>query len=281
VDQTPRQILTIAGSDPGAGAGIAADLKTIHANGGYGLFVVAALTAQNTRRVDDTWDPPPEVVRGQLVALFDDFEIAAAKTGMLSSAMTIEVVAKELAAREVGTLVVDPVMVSSSGTPLLTPEALARLRDALLPLARVCTPNRHEAEVLSGRSIRTAGDAEEAARRIRDLGPRAVLIKGGHLAGDRASDLLLDGDHVQRFEAARIETRGTHGTGCVLSAAIATHLGRGRALPEAVAAAKRFTTRAIAGRLAIGKGNAPVDPLFFLSRQDWTAFSGGDDAQGG
>lgn len=271
----PCQVLTIAGSDSGAGAGIEADLKAIHANGGYALVALTAVTAQNTRAVATVLPLPADIVRGQIDAIFADFEIAAAKTGMLANAEIVALVAEALGDRGLTNLVVDPVMISSSGFALLEEPAVAALRTRLLPLARVCTPNRFEAEALSGVRIASLADARDAARRIQELGPRAVLVKGGHLDEREAVDLLLEGDEVRTFRAERIGGRGTHGTGCTLSAALATWLGRGEPLPRAVELAKRFVTEAIRHGLPVGHGHQPTNPFFFLEGRDWTHFTTG------
>lgn len=268
----PPQVAAIGGSDPSGGAGVQADAKAIHANGGFCVTIVTSVTAQNTREVRDAFDLPPEIIRAQIDAIFDDFEIAAAKTGMLRSARAVEVVSEELARHDALALVVDPVMVSTSGFPLLDETALEPLKRRLLPLARVCTPNRLEAEVLSGLTIRNLRDAENAARRIRGLGPQAVLIKGGHLEGPRVSDLLLDGDEVRLFEAQRLGSDTPHGTGCILAAAIATWLARGAELSSAVVHAKQYVTEAIRGSVKIGRGHPVPDHFFFLEGRDWTAF---------
>lgn len=271
----PCQVLTIAGSDSGAGAGIQADLKAIHANGGYGLVALTAVTAQNTREVAAALPLPADLVRRQIEVVFDDFDIAAVKTGMLANARIVAMVAETLAERGRTSLVVDPVMVSTSGFALLEEEAVTALRTRLLPLARVCTPNRLEAEALSGARITSLAGARDAARRIQALGPRAVLVKGGHLDGPEAVDLLLDGDEVHTFRAARTEGRAVHGAGCTLSAALATWLGRGEPLARAVELAKLFVTEAIRHGPAVGHGNRPTDPLFFLKGRDWTHFTPG------
>jgi hydroxymethylpyrimidine/phosphomethylpyrimidine kinase len=268
----PCQVLTIAGSDSGAGAGIQADLKAIHANGGYGLVALTAVTAQNTRAVEASFCLPADFVRRQMAAVFADFEVAAVKTGMLATAGIVEAVAAELTGRGVVNLVVDPVMISTSGYPLLEDAAVAVLRLKLLPLARVCTPNRHEAEALSGVRIASLADAREAALRIQGHGPRAVLVKGGHFDDRQVIDLLLDGDQVATFAAERLDRRSTHGTGCVLSAALATWLARGEELARAVALAKRFVTEAIRHGLDLGQGHGPTDPFFHLRGRDWTHF---------
>lgn len=258
--QRPAQILTIAGTDSGGGAGVAADLKTIHAMGGYGLLAITSVTAQNTREVRTRHALPAALIRDQITALAEDFSIAAVKTGMLASAEIVEVVAEQLARWDLGPIVIDPVLCSSSGAPLLDSSGLMVLKRDLLPRARLCTPNRAEAETLSGLEIRDSKDAEKAARAIQALGPQAVLIKGGHFASPCASDLLLDGDRVHRFESPWVEGPSPHGTGCLLSAAIATALGQGEDLFHAVSRAKRLVTSAIAGALAVGGGDPVVNP---------------------
>ncbi|MBM4319002.1 MAG: bifunctional hydroxymethylpyrimidine kinase/phosphomethylpyrimidine kinase [Deltaproteobacteria bacterium] len=263
-----KQVLTIAGSDPGGGAGIQADLKAIHANGCYALTVLAALTAQNTQEVRAVFDLPVAVVLAQLDAVQDDFTVDAAKTGMLGSAELVAALAGQLRRRPVPWLVVDPVMVSSSGHRLLAEDAVAALRTLLLPLASVATPNLSEAEVLAGHPIRDRDEAEQAARAIHALGARAVLIKGGHRvsAGGQAEDLLYDGREVTLFAAPHIVTRSTHGTGCTLSAALAARLAQGEPLPEAVQAAKDYVTGAIRHGLPLGHGRGPTDHFWRFDR---------------
>jgi len=253
--------LTIAGSDSGGGAGIQADLKTFSALGVYGMSALTAITAQNTTGVYAVHEVPPDVVAAQIDAVATDIGVDAAKTGMLSSAPIIEAVADRIRAHRIGNLVVDPVMVAKSGAPLLRPEAQAALRTQLLPLALVVTPNLHEARVLADQEIQDLGGMKEAARRIRDLGPRFVLLKGGHLASDPV-DVLYDGETFTELSAPRIPTRHTHGTGCVLSAAITAFLAQGRRPQEAVAFGKEFVTRAIEAGLPLGGGHGPCNPLF-------------------
>ncbi len=255
--------LTIAGSDSGGGAGIQADLKTFSALGVFGMSALTAVTAQNTTGVYAVHEIPPEVVAAQIDAVVTDIGVDAAKTGMLSSAAIIEAVADRIRAHRIHHLVVDPVMVAKSGAPLLHPEAQQALRTQLLPLALVVTPNLHEAQALAGRDIRSLGEMKEAARRIRDLGPRYVLVKGGHLAGDPV-DVLYDGEAFTELSALRIPTKHTHGTGCVLSAAIAAYLARGLQPPEAVREGKAFVTKAIEAGLPLGNGFGPCNPLFSL-----------------
>nr|7R8Y_A Chain A, Phosphomethylpyrimidine Kinase [synthetic construct]7R8Y_B Chain B, Phosphomethylpyrimidine Kinase [synthetic construct] len=251
--------LTIAGSDSGGGAGIQADLKTFSALGVYGMSVITAVTAQNTLGVQGVHDIPPELVAAQIDAVFEDLRVDAVKTGMLSNAEIVEAVAEALRRYGVRPLVVDPVMVAKSGDPLLAPDAVEALKERLFPLATIITPNLPEAEVLLGRPIRTEEEMEEAARRLLALGPKAVLLKGGHLEGEEAVDLLADGEGIHRFSAPRVQTRNTHGTGCTLSAAIAAHLARGHDLPEAVREAKAYLTGAIKAAPSIGHGHGPVN----------------------
>lgn len=252
--------LTIAGSDSGGGAGIQADLKTFSALGVFGTSVITSITAQNTREVTDIYDLPPYIIGRQLDAVCSDLPVAAAKTGMLSNTEIIEKVVKKVAEHRIPNLVVDPVMVAKSGDPLLKPEAVSSLVLKLFPLASVLTPNRPEAEVILGGRIRSKADMAEAARAIKRLGPKSVLIKGGHGRG-RAVDLFFDGKNFQELSAERLDQRHTHGTGCVLSAAIAAHLARGSAMAEAVSLAKEFVTEAIRHGLALGGGTGPADPM--------------------
>jgi hydroxymethylpyrimidine/phosphomethylpyrimidine kinase len=245
--------LTIAGSDSGGGAGIQADLKTFSAFRVFGTSVITALTAQNSVGVHGVLNVAPEFVARQIDAVLSDIGADAIKIGMLSTAPIIETVATRLRAHERRPIVLDPVMIAKSGDPLLEPAARAALIAEMLPLAAVVTPNLHEAAALAGTSVDTERDMAEVARRIHALGPRAVLVKGGHLK-DAATDLLWDGHALHRFEAPRLDSPHTHGTGCTLSAAIAAGLALGRPLLEAVADAKRYVTAAIAGGFQAGAG---------------------------
>ena len=256
--QTPPKALTIAGSDSGGGAGIQADLKTFAALGVYGSSVVTAVTAQNTRGVFAVAEVPEEVIALQIDVVLEDIGAVAVKTGMLSSASIVQTVAGRLEAWGVEMLVVDPVMVAKGGHPLLQQSAVAAVKEHLLPLALVVTPNIPEAEVLSGITIDSPDAAREAARAIGALGPRWVVIKGGHQAGD-ATDLVYDGGHFAEFSAQRIDTPNTHGTGCTFSAAIAALLARGVPPLEAIEAAKIWLTGAIRASYAIGDGHSPVN----------------------
>ena len=254
-----RVVLTIAGSDSGAGAGIQADLKTFAALGVYGVSVITAITAQNTVGVRAVQEINPDVIAAQLDALAEDFQIAALKTGMLSSAAIIETVAAGLRRHALRPLVVDPVMIAKSGDRLLREDAVETLRGTLLPLAHVVTPNIPEAEVLTGRTIRTHADRLAVGRAIIELGAHAVVIKGGHSDEDPIVDLLIDGEGVHEFRAARIATQSTHGTGCTFSAAIAAGLGRGADLVTAVGDAREYLSRALAQAPGLGHGHGPLN----------------------
>jgi hydroxymethylpyrimidine/phosphomethylpyrimidine kinase len=245
--------LTIAGSDPSGGAGIQADLKTFHQFGVYGMAVVTLVTVQNTREITAVRCLEPDLVVRQIEAVISDIPPRAAKTGALGNAAIAEAVAA--AARGFSfPLVVDPVMISKHGAPLLEPSAVRALQRLLLPRAILVTPNLPEAAALSG-----AGDPREAALRIRDTGVRNVLIKGGHAAGPAIDYLLTQDDAWIEYPGARIDTRHTHGTGCTYSAAIVAELARGLALSEAIANAKAFITAAIATSPGLGGGNGPVN----------------------
>jgi|GEM_PF-53418 len=258
-----HRILTIAGSDSGGGAGIQADLKTIAALGGYGMSVVTALTAQNTVGVLGIHDVPAEFITLQFEAVAADIGIEAAKTGMLATREVIRAVAESIRQFNVRHLVVDPVMVAKSGARLIRDDAQQALVSELLPLATVVTPNIPEAETLAGMTIHSPADMASAARRIHALGPAAVYLKGGHRPGD-ALDLLFDGREFTEFRSPRIETRDTHGTGCTLSAAIATGLGQGLSLTQAVARAKDYITMAIDYALRLGAGHGPTNHFAYL-----------------
>ena len=253
----PPKTMTIAGSDSGGGAGIQADLKTFAALGVYGTSVLTAITAQNTRGVFAVAEVPEEVVAAQIDVVLEDIGAEAAKTGMLSSAAIIEAVADRMEAW--GTpLIVDPVMVAKSGDRLLQESAVGALKARLLPLALVVTPNIPEAEVLCGRPIATDEDARSAADAIAALGPRYVIVKGGHRAGDPV-DLVYDGSAFTEVPGERIETRNNHGTGDTYSAAIAAYLAHGLGVPHAIVAAKRYLTEALRASYAVGDGHSPVN----------------------
>jgi hydroxymethylpyrimidine/phosphomethylpyrimidine kinase len=259
-----KQVLTIAGSDSGGGAGIQADIKAMSANGVFAMSAITAVTAQNTEEVTDVFELPLSIIAAQIDAVFDDFDVAAVKTGMLSSAEIVKVVAKLLKPQHVTNLVVDPVMIAKSGHRLLKPDAVEALMHELIPLALVVTPNIHEAQQLSGIEIKTLNDARRAAKIIHRLGCRHVLIKGGHLLEDRATDLLYDGRFFELFKSEFIDTPHTHGTGCTFASAIAAHLALGKPLTQAVTAAKAYLTEAIRHGLAIGHGKGPTNHFYFL-----------------
>jgi hydroxymethylpyrimidine/phosphomethylpyrimidine kinase len=256
--------LTIAGSDSGGGAGIQADLKTFQALGVWGMSALTAVTVQNTKGVSGFEELSPETVGGQIRAVATDIGVDAAKTGMLASAPIIEAVAEAVRETGVPNLVVDPVFMSKHGHPLLREDAVDALRTRILPLATLVTPNLPEAAGLAGFEVRTLQDMERAGRAVLELGARAVLVKGGHLESEEATDLLVTPDGVQPLSAERIDTPNTHGTGCVLSAAIAAYLARGEDLPEAVRKGKSFVTEAIRAGLEIGQGIGPVNPSWGL-----------------
>jgi hydroxymethylpyrimidine/phosphomethylpyrimidine kinase len=263
----PR-VLTIAGSDSGGGAGVQADLKTFFALGCHGMSAVTALTAQNTVGVSGVHTAPPDFVLAQIDAVATDIGVDAAKTGMLASTEIVEAVADGVKAHGIEPLVVDPVFVSKSRDRLLEDDAVAALKSRLLPLATILTPNLYEAEGLLGWSeISTRAAMSDAARALGDLGPRAVLVKGGHLPGDRATDILFDGGEITEIDGVRFDSEDTHGTGCTLSAAIAARLAHGDDLLTSVHAGKEFVSGAIERALRIGKGYGPVNPGWHLAPQ--------------
>lgn len=264
---TLKQVLTIAGSDSGGGAGIQADIKAMSANGVFAMSVITAITAQNTEEVSEVFELPTSIVAAQIDAIFDDFDVAAVKTGMLSSIEIIATVAKRLKAQQVAHVVVDPVMISKTGHRLLKPEAKDTLVRELFPLAEVITPNTHEAQELSGVEIRTLADARQAAKHLARLGSKYVLIKGGHLLAERGTDLLYDGRFFTVYKGEFIDTPHTHGTGCTYASAIAAQLARGKSMPDAVQAAKTYVTEAIRHGLAIGHGTGPTNHFYFLAEE--------------
>lgn len=264
MNTTLKQVLTIAGSDSGGGAGIQADIKAMSANGVFAMSVITAITAQNTQEVTDVLELPTSIIAAQIDAVFDDFDVAGIKTGMLSSAAVIDVVARLLKPQKVVNLVVDPVMISKTGHPLLKPDAIEALKTLLFPLALLVTPNIHEAQQLSGIEIKSLADARRAAKVIHGFGCRHVLIKGGHLIAERGTDLLYDGRFFNVFRSPFIETPHTHGTGCTFASAITAQLARGKALNDAIQTAKNYLTEAIRHGLAIGHGNGPTHHFYFL-----------------
>ncbi|GAA3217466.1 bifunctional hydroxymethylpyrimidine kinase/phosphomethylpyrimidine kinase [Streptomyces sp. XM83C] len=253
----PPRVLTVAGSDAGGGAGIQADLKTMLALGTHGMSVITAVTAQNSLGVQGAWELPADAVRAQYRSVVDDIGVQAVKTGMLASAELVRTVAELIAATD-APAVVDPVGVSKHGDPLLAASALDSVRTALLPAATVATPNLDEVAQLTGVRVESERDLRKAADAMLGYGPRWVLIKGGHLAGD-AVDLLTDGSEEHWLRAPRHDNRHTHGTGCTLASAVACGLAKGLTVPEAVTEAKEYVTGAIAAGFALGAGIGPVD----------------------
>jgi len=259
-----KTALSIAGSDSCAGAGIQADLKTFHAHGVYGLTAVTAVTVQNTQTVAAVQEMRPEIVRDQILSLFDDIEISAVKVGMVFNAAIIAAIASAFDAVKPGNVVIDPVMISKSGSSLLQPDAQKTLIEKLFPFADVLTPNLMEAQAILGTSMHTVEEMKKAARAIHDLGPASVVVKGGHLDQDRATDVFYDGHKVHELPGTFTQTRNTHGTGCTFSSAIAANLALGAPLPEAVHRAKVYISEAIAHGLNIGKGHGPTNHFYGL-----------------
>lgn len=254
----PRgRVLTVAGSDSGGGAGIQADLKTITLLGGYGTSAITALTAQNTLGVRGIHPAPADFVAGQMEAVLTDIGADTVKTGMLFSGDIVAAVARAVEQYSL-IAVVDPVMIAKGGAPLLQQEAVEMLRRELIPRTYLLTPNLPEAEALTGIAVRSEADMEKAARRLREMGARNVLVKGGHLTGE-AADILLAGDMLYRFTSPRVETPNTHGTGCTYSSAIATFLAQGEPLMTAVERAKMFIDEAIGAAVPFGSGHGPVN----------------------
>jgi hydroxymethylpyrimidine/phosphomethylpyrimidine kinase len=253
--------LTIAGSDSGGGAGIQADLKTFAALGVYGTTVITAITAQNTVAVTKIAPLDPDLIAAQFDAIVEDIGVHAVKTGMLATAAIIETVAAKLRRHKLQNIVVDPVMVATSGDLLLRKNAIETLRSDLIPLADLVTPNIPEAEALTGMHIRTLKEIRRAAGRILDTGAHSVIIKGGHRRGP-AVDLYFDGKKFRELKARRIRTQHTHGTGCTFSAAIAAYLARGETLESAVVQAKTYITAAIRHSFPVGAGKGPVHHFY-------------------
>src|SRR5206468_4767647 len=280
-----RTALTIAGSDSSGGAGIQADLKTFAAFGLYGASAITAITVQSTKGVEAVAPLSADLVTAQIEAVAGDLALHATKIGMLATAAIVEAVAAAIEELELPLVVLDPVLVSTSGDRLLDPDGVQTLCMELMPLARVVTPNIPEAEVLSGRSIGSAQQAREAARRIHDMGAASVIVTGGHAVwdgdtGSRAEgaapqiiDLLFDGHVFHEFRTARIDTRSTHGTGCTFASAVAAGLALGRELPDAVARAQQYVAGAVAHALGSGHGCGPIDH-FWEHRSGYRACEG-------
>jgi len=265
-ERVPRA-LTIAGSDSGGGAGVQADLKTFASLGVYGMSAITSITAQNTVEVRAVFDLPPEMIREQIRAVVEDIGVDAAKTGMLHTEPIIFTVAEELGKHRFP-VVVDPVMIAKSGARLLVEDAVEALKRKIVPLATVLTPNRYEAEALSGLRIGNLDDAKRAAEKIAELGAEAVLVKGGHISGQtEAVDVLFTDGAFKTYSAEFIKTDTDHGTGCTFSSAIAAELAKGKPIDQAVETAKQFITKAIKFGIRLGKGHGPTDPMAWLQNR--------------
>lgn len=256
-----KKVLTIAGSDSGGGAGIQADLKTFMAFGTHGMSAITAVTAQNTVGVQAAHALSVGLIKAQIQSVAEDIGVDAVKTGMLSGSEIVRAVAESVEAYSLPNLVVDPVMIAKSGDPLLAEEARLTIRDELLPLATVITPNLHEASALLDAEIATIADMEDAARELHHLGCSWVVVKGGHLTGDEAVDVIYDGEKIFREEAPYIQSKNTHGTGCTFSSAIAANLAKGYDPLESIRIAKRFISEAIRTGIDIGAGHGPTNHL--------------------
>ncbi len=256
-----KTALTIAGSDCSGGAGIQADLKTMSALGVFGMSVIVSVVAENTSRVLSVEDVSPEMIAAQIDAVFEDIPVDAVKVGMLSTPDCMRAVAEKLMQYQPVHTVIDPVMYAKNGSPLMQEDSIDTLIQTIIPLATLLTPNIPEAEKISGRRIETIEDMKAAAKEIRKMGAKAVLVKGGHYIGD-ASDILYDGTEYRTFVHRRIETKNTHGTGCTLSSAIASYLALGRPLEQAVEQAKEYVTGAIEHALELGKGCGPTHHFY-------------------
>jgi len=261
-----KKVLTIAGSDSCGGAGIQADLKTFSAHGVYGMSVITAVTAQNTQGVFAVQNISKEMVSKQIQAIFDDIKVDALKIGMVSKSDTIHVIMEGIKSYGARNVVLDPVMISKSGFNLLLPEAKEALIMELIPLATIVTPNIHEAIAITGVNIKDIEDMEVVAKLIYNMGPKNVLIKGGHLE-EEATDVLYDGNKITYFKSRRIKTKNTHGTGCTLSSAIASNLAIGYDVLDSVSRAKEYITMAIMHSLEIGKGVGPTNHFYELYKK--------------
>lgn len=268
-----KNVLTIAGSDSCGGAGIQADLKTFSANGVYGMSVITAITAQNTMGVFKVQDIDEEIIGAQIDAIFEDINVDAVKIGMVSKISTINIISEKLKKYKPKNLVLDPVMISKSGYSLLKPESKSALIKELIPLAYVITPNVPEAlEIISEVNsekveIETVEDMELAAKEIYKLGCKNVFLKGGHMEGDKAVDILYDGENIYKFYAEKINTKNTHGTGCTISSAIASNLALGFSIEEAIKRSKDYITIAIIHSLDIGHGVGPTNHFYELYKK--------------
>ncbi|MFU1797427.1 bifunctional hydroxymethylpyrimidine kinase/phosphomethylpyrimidine kinase [Paenibacillus azoreducens] len=258
-----KKVLSIAGSDCSGGAGIQADLKTFSAHGVFGMSVIVSVVAENTSRVIDLQDIRPDIIEKQIDAVFEDIEVDAVKIGMLPQPECMEAVAEKLKQYAPANIVIDPVMYAKNGCPLMNPDAIDTLIKTVIPIADLLTPNIPEAEKISGMEIRNVEDMKKSAMAIHEMGCKNVLVKGGHAAGS-ALDILFDGNEFYAFDAQRIETKNTHGTGCTYSSAIASNLALEFGLQEAVRQAKEYVTIAIQHSLSIGKGHGPTHHFYEL-----------------
>lgn len=265
-----KKVLTIAGSDSCGGAGIQADLKTMSSLGVYGMSVITAVTAQNTVGVQKVMDVTDELIEAQIKSIFDDINVDAIKIGMVSNSKTITIIKTLLKEYKAKNIVLDPVMVSKSGYFLLKPEAEEAIKD-LISIADIVTPNIPEAEVLTGIKIENEKQMKEAALKIKALGAKNVLVKGGHRCND-ANDILLYGENFLTLKGHRIETKNTHGTGCTLSSAIASHLAKGHSVEEAVSLSKDYISKAIENSFSIGSGVGPVGHFVEIYKKSGISF---------
>ncbi|WP_277656227.1 bifunctional hydroxymethylpyrimidine kinase/phosphomethylpyrimidine kinase [Seleniivibrio woodruffii] len=261
-----RKALTIAGSDSGGGAGIQADIKSMSANGVFAMSVITAVTAQNTTGVQGYVDIPLEYIEMQIDSIVTDLRPDALKTGMLSNPDTVALVAYKIAKYHLEKVVVDPVMVAKGGSPLLQQEAVNNMKNLLFPLADIITPNIPEAEYITGKKIVSGADMKDVCLELADYGVRSVLLKGGHLGGEEATDLFFDGTDFHTFTSKRIDTKNTHGTGCTMASAIAAGMAKGLSVYDSVDAAKKYIQKAIEGAdaLKIGSGHGPVDHFWMM-----------------
>ncbi len=256
-----KTCLSIAGSDCSGGAGIQADIKTFSANGCFGMSVIVAVVAENTSRVISIQDVEPGIIKDQIDAIFEDITVDAVKIGMLSNVATMTAVAEKIKQYHPRIIVADPVMIAKGGCALMQPEALDTLKNEVIPLSFLLTPNIPEAQTITGHPIDSVEDMRHAAKRIYDMGAKNVLIKGGHLKGD-AIDILFDGKDYRCFSNQRIDVKNTHGTGCTLSSAIAANLASGHTIADAVGLAKAYVTSAILYSLNIGRGHGPTNHFY-------------------
>lgn len=253
-----KTVLSIAGSDPSGGAGIQADLKTFHHFGVYGMAVISLITVQNTQGIQEVLVIHPDKIKAQILAVLEDIHPDAIKLGALGHGPAVAAIADALKEYQ-GPIISDPVMLSKNGAPLLVKEALQIYRDKILPISFLTTPNLDEAAVLSGISVKSLGDMKAAAEKIYALGPKNVLVKGGHLEGEEVIDILFDGKNFEAFNGERIFSKNTHGVGCTLASAIASEIAKGTVIYQAIDSAKQFVAQAIQKAPHLGKGNGPIN----------------------